>query len=95
MTKLERRKSRRKQLKINNKIKKIYYANIAMAPCCYCKYVFLISDLTIEHKLPRSMGGSNDISNIDLACAPCNQKRGREFWFIKKKIVEQNRLYIS
>ena len=90
--KLLRRKSRKLQLKINNKIKKTYYKYIMMAPCYYCKYVFLINNLTIEHLVPRSIGGSNDISNITLACAPCNRQKGREFWFLKKKIWNNSQI---
>lgn len=85
--KISRRKSRKIQLKINNKIKKTYFKNTMIAPCYYCKYVFMINDLTIEHLIPRSMGGTNDISNIALACAPCNRQKGREFWFLKKSLL--------
>lgn len=31
---------------------------------------------TIEHKTPVSRGGTNDMSNLALACVTCNQVRG-------------------
>lgn len=42
--------------------------------CAYCG----VQDtrLEIEHIHPRSKGGSNRVSNLCLACVPCNQKKG-------------------
>ncbi|MBK1647775.1 HNH endonuclease, partial [Rhabdochromatium marinum] len=34
--------------------------------------------LEIEHIHPRSRGGSDRISNLTLACRPCNQRKGRQ-----------------
>lgn len=31
---------------------------------------------TADHKIPRSLGGSDDPSNLRGACRPCNQHRG-------------------
>lgn len=80
----DRRKARKKQQRINTQLKKRLYKNVFMAPCCYCKNVFFITELTIEHVIPRCQGGTNDDNNIALACAPCNQEKGREAWFLKK-----------
>jgi len=88
MTKLERKKSRKQQLRINSQLKRKLYKNIAIAPCCYCRKVFLLDNLTIEHLVPLSMGGTNDASNIDLACAPCNRQKGKETWFMKREIFK-------
>lgn len=50
--------------------------------CHYCGdflYTFYKQErtpYTIEHKTPISRGGSNDISNIALACADCNSEKG-------------------
>jgi 5-methylcytosine-specific restriction endonuclease McrA len=84
--KQERKKSRRQQLRINSQLKKKLYKHIAIAPCCYCKELFLTINLTIEHIVPLSLGGTNDASNIDLACAPCNRKKGKETWLMKKQL---------
>jgi 5-methylcytosine-specific restriction endonuclease McrA len=31
---------------------------------------------TIDHIIPRSKGGSDDLSNLRLACWECNRRRG-------------------
>jgi 5-methylcytosine-specific restriction endonuclease McrA len=85
----EKRANRRRQLSINTKLKRALTKDMAMAPCCYCLSVFLVNDLTIEHKVPRCLGGTNDPVNIALACEPCNKEKGREAWFIKKDIGRQ------
>jgi len=33
-------------------------------------------DVTLEHILPRTHGGDNDLRNVALACARCNQQKG-------------------
>lgn len=86
--KVLRRLKRKQQLRVNNKFKKTLFANLAFHGCFYCKKAFLVENLTIEHIIPLSLGGTNDISNITLACAPCNQKRGRETWFLKKQLLK-------
>lgn len=35
-----------------------------------------ISRATIEHIVPQVHGGSNDLGNLGLACARCNQNKG-------------------
>ncbi len=32
--------------------------------------------LTIDHKMPVSRGGSNDINNLQTMCMPCNASKG-------------------
>lgn len=84
-----RRCRRKRQFRINAQLKKRLFGTLAFCPCCYCKYVFLVEKLTIEHIIPHSLGGTNDDANIALACGPCNQKKGREAWFIKKNIIKE------
>lgn len=80
-----RRKRRKKQAIINQRLKRDLFKDINISPCCYCKYVFLIDNLTIEHIVPLLNNGTNDPENIALACAPCNQEKGRESWMKKYK----------
>lgn len=35
-----------------------------------------VSRATIEHILPRSHGGTDDLDNLGLACARCNSQKG-------------------
>ena len=48
---------------------KVAYAN----SCAFCGEV---ADLTVDHIVPISRGGRNDISNIQPLCRPCNSKKG-------------------
>ncbi|ADE14088.1 HNH endonuclease [Nitrosococcus halophilus Nc 4] len=41
--------------------------------CAYCHKTNI--PLEIEHLVPRSRGGSHRVSNLTLACTPCNQKK--------------------
>jgi 5-methylcytosine-specific restriction endonuclease McrA len=42
--------------------------------CAYCQVDNV--PLQIEHLTPRARGGSNRVSNLTLACEPCNQRKG-------------------
>jgi 5-methylcytosine-specific restriction endonuclease McrA len=44
--------------------------------CVYCGATD--TALEIEHLLPRSKGGSDRISNLTIACHPCNQAKGNQ-----------------
>lgn len=37
-------------------------------------------DLQIEHMIPVCRGGTNALTNLVLACEPCNRKKGRDIW---------------
>ena len=42
--------------------------------CAYCAVEGVA--LEVEHIVPKSRGGSNRVSNLTLACRPCNEKKG-------------------
>lgn len=44
--------------------------------CVYCGQANV--SLQIEHITPKSRGGSNRVSNLTLACKPCNQDKGNK-----------------
>jgi 5-methylcytosine-specific restriction endonuclease McrA len=44
--------------------------------CAYCGKTSV--PLEIEHIVPRSRGGGNRVSNLTLACDPCNKKKGTQ-----------------
>jgi 5-methylcytosine-specific restriction endonuclease McrA len=53
--------------------------------CAYCGAKDV--PLQIEHIHPRAKGGSHRVSNLTLACQPCNQKKGSKSieFFLKAK----------
>ena len=81
-----RKQKRHKQSKINPKLKKRLFGHLFMSPCYYCRNVFILDELTIEHLIPLCLAGTNDPSNIALACSPCNHQRGKEAWVTKRLI---------
>ncbi len=44
--------------------------------CHYCGDPFELHNLTIDHVKPRCRGGSNEPSNLVLACRMCNEAKG-------------------
>lgn len=44
--------------------------------CQYCRKKFDRSELTLDHVIPRSRGGTSTWSNIVLACIKCNMRKG-------------------
>jgi 5-methylcytosine-specific restriction endonuclease McrA len=44
--------------------------------CAYCGATGV--PLQVEHIVPRTRGGSDRVSNLTLACAPCNQHKGAQ-----------------
>jgi 5-methylcytosine-specific restriction endonuclease McrA len=49
----------------------------AKGRCEYCHYPELLSSapLSIDHIQPQSLGGSDDLDNLALACRRCNERR--------------------
>ena len=41
-----------------------------------CQYCGSRQQLTVDHVIPRSKGGSSDWTNIVASCAPCNRRKG-------------------
>jgi len=68
-----------------------YLLNKWERKCTYCKIENV--PLQVEHITPKSAGGSNRISNLCLACEPCNQKKGtqdvRDFLSQKPDLLKQ------
>lgn len=70
---------------LENNIAKIQNPDV----CWYCgRKVDNPKELTIDHIIPRSKGGTNDMDNIFLVCKTCNSsKRDMDVmeWFFTKK----------
>jgi 5-methylcytosine-specific restriction endonuclease McrA len=43
--------------------------------CQLCKRGLATAEITLDHITPKSEGGSNNISNLRLACYSCNYRR--------------------
>ena len=55
--------------------------------CQYCAKIFIPENLTLDHVIPKSKGGSNKWTNMVAACKKCNQKKG-------DKTIEQSGMKI-
>jgi 5-methylcytosine-specific restriction endonuclease McrA len=57
-----------------------------------CAYCGSSGPLVIEHRIPLSRGGSNDIGNILPACARCNDRKHRltDEEFRARRLEEEN-----
>jgi hypothetical protein len=44
--------------------------------CRYCSGFFTIADVGIDHAIPLSRGGGVELSNLDLPCKSCNNRKG-------------------
>lgn len=43
--------------------------------CWYCARYVRSRDATLDHVIPQSIGGTDDMQNLVMACAPCNNKK--------------------
>ena len=46
--------------------------------CAYCDEVFDFDDLTIDHVIPRKLGGKTTFENCVTSCYHCNSKKGHK-----------------
>jgi len=44
--------------------------------CQYCGVVLVSGELTLDHVVPRSRGGSSTWENLVACCHPCNRRKG-------------------
>ena len=44
--------------------------------CAGCKHHFPFRNLTVDHIVPRSKGGTDHLGNLQLLCAACNSMKG-------------------
>ncbi|HMK31813.1 MAG TPA: HNH endonuclease [Terriglobales bacterium] len=46
--------------------------------CQYCGIALASGELTLDHVVPRSRGGSSTWENLVACCHPCNRKKGNQ-----------------
>lgn len=44
--------------------------------CAYCGDPLKKEEATLDHILPKALGGTNHFHNVALSCAACNNKKG-------------------
>ena len=44
--------------------------------CHWCRGHLSEQSATIDHVIPRSLGGTDALANLEMACIPCNTARG-------------------
>src|SRR6204780_1258454 len=47
--------------------------------CQYCGVILPSAELTLDHVIPRSRGGSSTWENLVACCHPCNRRKGNQF----------------
>ena len=51
--------------------------NVILCPFPFCKVPIDIISLTLDHVVPRMLGGGFTLSNMQICCANCNQMKGQ------------------
>jgi len=67
--------SREKSIARELKDSSWWRSKIASGKCYYCGGIFKPSELTMDHKIPISRGGTSEKINIVPACKECNNKK--------------------
>lgn len=64
--------TKRKRRKYSEEERKIIYDG-SNGRCALCGQLLKLEDMTIDHIVPLSMGGNDDMDNIQASCFSCNQ----------------------
>ncbi len=75
--------------------KKAELIKIHGSRCWHCKCYIPAEDLTLDHLIPKSKGGSNSLKNLWLACFPCNNSRGNNFYPPARSFEHPNQSLIN
>mgnify|MGYP001596001954 FL=1 len=73
------------------KKKRLLFNKLKIKQCCFCKKTLTFRTSTLEHVIPKSQGGTNEIKNLKISCAPCNNARGTknflEYFQYKRRLL--------
>lgn len=54
------------------RVRELIQEQLGRCACCHTE----LREFHVDHVFPLALGGSNDDSNIQLLCPPCNRKKG-------------------
>lgn len=65
--------------------------------CSYCGTQLLLETATIDHVIPKHLGGTDDDENLTLACERCNRGKGNSgpVKFALREAMRQNMVPIQ
>lgn len=58
------------------------YNTKVVIPCYYCNVFLSKQEATVDHVVPKSLGGLNHPSNYVISCKPCNDNKGNNIYEI-------------
>lgn len=61
--------------------------------CQYCGSVEKAQNLTVDHVLPRSKGGSSKLNNLSASCYSCNNQKGNDETILPRNMPHQPSYY--
>lgn len=61
--------------RLGGKQRQLLYKKLVERDGEKCVICGSLKNLAIDHKIPRSKGGTNDIENLQLLCKPCNNEK--------------------
>lgn len=82
----------------NLKIKRRLFHGLEKIPCCFCgKLTWRNAKkrnlATLEHIVPKQMGGNSELDNLAISCYSCNMERGvadfMQFLRFKRGITDE------
>lgn len=56
--------------------KKDMFEILLVRPCAICGIKLTRQEATVDHIIPRSLGGLNTADNYQITCKPCNDRKG-------------------
>jgi 5-methylcytosine-specific restriction protein A len=64
--------------------------------CCHCGKELTVKETTVEHVIPLSKGGSNNVTNLIALCDKCNKEKSNnivspkyQYKYLKKEYMDQ------
>lgn len=56
--------------------KGILFGDMKYKSCAYCEKILSFTTATVDHIIPRSKNGSDNINNLTISCSYCNNEKG-------------------